>query len=271
MPLLVYLDQLHLGDMTEEQLGVLTKMVDDDIIVVPSSDIHLIETIKQTTRFRPETLRRISALRRNLVLLPEVVVLALEWLASRGCGSFREHIVGLSPGQGVVWDGAVADAVEMAGEVLDDDSGTKVAEATRASFQDAAANLEALKRVTVQHIREQLFLGLGMLDISPHPTLDDLPTDEEALAVMFPSIGLRRAFLAHAKQLEPNDIADLSFICRTVPHFDVVAVDRKMHDRLHATRGRLSTALVQSLFRARIVRTSAHAIDAILALTQLER
>lgn len=268
MTILAYLDQTHLGRMSEEHFTVLSALVEADAVALPISDVHLIETIKQASRYRQETLRRIAGLRRDLVLTPEVTVLGLEWLAFHGQGRVRDALVGCSPGSGVLWDGATADALPLAAEVLDDDAGSALAANADESFGAAAGNLAALRAVTIDHVREQLVAGLRMLQISPEPRLDDVPATEEGLASAFPSVGLRRAFYAHATTLEPNDIADLSFVCRTVPHFDVVAVDRSMHDRLHRTRTSIPPELARHLFKARVVRNVAQAIEVIHELAR---
>lgn len=253
--------------MSEEQFTVLATLVEAEAVALPISDVHVIETIKQARRYRPETLRRVAGLRRDLVLMPEITVLGLEWLAFHGLARVRDAIVGSSPGIGVMWDGAAADALPLAAEVLDDDAGSTLAASTEESFAAAAGSLAALKAVPIDHVRQQLVAGLRILEVSPEPNVDDLPATEEGLASMFPSVGLRRAFYGLVTRLEANDIADLSFVCRTVPHFDVVAVDRRMHDRLHETRTSIAPEFARHLFRARVVRNVQQAIDAIRELT----
>jgi hypothetical protein len=262
-PALVYLDQLHIGNMDTEQLDRLVELAEAGRIVVPSSDIHTVETLKQGTRHRPETIARLRALRARWVLLPEPTVLAAEWLAFRGrIVRARDCIVGEGQPVGVVWDGAVADSVEMAGEHVDDDGASELRASSHETFADAAARLEEHKRVPLDHVRGQL-TELMRMSIDPEIALAQIPETEAGFAEAFPSAGLRRFFYAHANSLEANDIADLSFICRTVPHFDVVAVDRRMHDRLYATRGKLDDRVAEVLFRATVVKTTERAMDAI--------
>ncbi len=253
--------------MSEEQFTVLSTLVEAELVAFPISDVHLIETIKQARRYRPETMHRVAGPRRGLVLMPESTVLGLEWLAFHGLARVRDEIVGCSPGIGVMWDGAAADALPLAAEMLEDDAGSTIAASTRESFAAAAASFAALKAMPIDHVREQLVAGLRKQEVSPEPNLEDLPATEEGLASMFPSVGLRRAFYGVVTTLEANDIADLSFVCRTVPHVDVVAVDRRMHDRLHETRTSIAPEIARHVFHARVVRNVEQAIDAIRELT----
>jgi hypothetical protein len=264
MPILVYLDQTHIGGMREEQFAELSALVDADTVAVASSDVHVIETTKQASRYRPEFLRRVAALGRGLVLMPENVVVRVEWLSFHGHVRAREAIVVRGPGTWLLWGGGAALPLV---EHLDDEAGATVAASVESSFGGVAVNVAALKAIPIDQVRGHVAAELSMLGISHAPHLDDLPATEEGFAAMFPSIGLRRAVYANATTLEPNDIADLSFVCRTVPHFDVVAVDRKMHDRLHQTRKALAPELARHLFHARVVRTVEQVIEAIHELT----
>jgi hypothetical protein len=270
MPVLAYLDQTHLSRLSEDEFTTLRVWVDSGRLVVPTSEIHMIETIKWRNAGRFELVRRATALRQRYVLVPEVLILALEWYESRGVAhAVREHMVAQQPSGDRAWLGAPADGLELASEVLDDEAAEAVRAQGEESFGEVAANIDRLRQVPLSHVRDQIIEGLSLLAAAGAipgndlPGVSDLPLSEEAFAAVFPSVGLRRYFYASAHSLEPNDLADLSFICRTVPHFDVVAVDRRMHDRLHAIRRKVPAPMAEVLVRARVVRSVLDAITVI--------
>lgn len=252
--------------MDDDQLATLTGLVEAGRILLPSSEIHTVETLKQASQHRARTIARLADLRARWVLLPEHVVAVAEWLAYRGqVASASQLIIGEGQPLGTTWDGAVADSIETVDEYIDDGISGELRNETDEVLAEAAARLEEYKRVPLDFVRDQLAQLLGMT-VEPDLDIMKIPSDEDSFTKAFPSVSLRRFFYAHATYLERNDINDLSFICRTVPHFDVVAVDRRMHDRLHAMRAKLPPAITQVLFHATVVKNAAQTMEVIQRL-----
>jgi hypothetical protein len=230
-------------------------------VCIPISGIHLIETVKQSTEHRPDTVRRVLGLCRNSVLVEVPWVIAAEWHAYRGVGSVRDRLIVDATGPMSARGGDLARFFQLAAENLDDAMSDVVRMATKTDFGAAAGALDQYKQIPLDYVRTQIATALQMIGADSEIRRATIPASEEEFAVAFPSVGFQRYFYDLADSLEPNDIADLSFISRTVPYFDVVAVDRRMHDRLHAMRRRVPAVVRDALFRAQIVRTVAHVLE----------
>jgi hypothetical protein len=248
--------------MDDGEVDHLVRLSRDRRLILPRSEIHLLETLKQPLKHRRRTTARFRRLTKNNIVLPESDILRLEFEhAFNDADSPRTGMIRERQDVGVPWSGAPAQSLELAAETLDDGQARTLRDVMHSRFSDTARDFERIKAVSTAELREQLVRGLAFMGYAEAERR--VPRDEGSLRLAFPAVGLRRVLIQHAHALEPNDIADLSFICRSVPYLDLVAVDHSMHDLLHRARRSIPEAQKVALFRAEIVQHTNKAVKRI--------
>jgi hypothetical protein len=260
-PILVYLDQnfwarfatshQHLAKITEE-------FVNQGMVIVPISLVHVIETFKASPRIREVAIPLMERLSAGHFLVNPIDVFRLEFLRFRGdinLDELRHRLITRR------FLGAIGSNSSILFRVLESLANLSISFASHRLgsnlsylqvFNQVADSVRIRANVDQILARGALAANVELIDVNGQPIIDRiglakalsvspamLPTSASELLKSFPSIAQRyaihKAILdAKATGYEGNDLTDVAALSTALPYFQIVTTDVTMHKRVRA-------------------------------------